>query len=93
MRKKTLADLPKMLSLLRRATKEWKAPIVGTFAHGENALFKVLISTVLSLRTKDKTTADASRRLFALARTPRTMVKLPLRRIEKAIYPVGFYRN
>jgi endonuclease-3 len=53
----------------------------------------VLISCILSLRTRDETTAGASRRLFAIARTPRPMSRLPVRTIEKTIYPVGFYRT
>ena len=52
-----------------------------------------MISTVLSLRTKDQTTAGASARLFRLATTPEAMLKVPRRTIERAIYPVGFYRT
>jgi endonuclease III len=55
--------------------------------------FRILISCLLSLRTKDKTTSEASARLFRLAHTPDALLKLPLKRIEKAIYPVGFYRT
>jgi endonuclease III len=69
-------------------------PVVGTFADKSiHAPFKILISTVLSLRTKDKTTAEASLRLFALAHTPQAMLKLSIKEIEKAIYPVGFYHT
>lgn len=38
-------------------------------------------------------TDEASRRLFRVARTPRTMAALPVSRIERLIYPVSFYRN
>jgi endonuclease-3 len=55
--------------------------------------FRVLISCILSLRTQDATTAQASHRLFALADSPEAMVKLTAKTIEKAIYPVGFYRT
>lgn len=55
--------------------------------------YQVLISCVLSLRTKDSTTAEASKRLFKAADTPAGMIRLPARRIAKLIYPVGFYRN
>src|SRR5262249_26563794 len=48
---------------------------------------------LLSLRTKDETTGPASARLFALADTPAGILALPLRTIERAIYPVGFYRT
>ena len=47
---------------------------------------------MLSLRTKDTTTEGAARRLFALAGSPEAMLKLSPGEIEKAIYPVGFYR-
>ena len=53
----------------------------------------MLISCLLSLRTKDKTTAEASARLFALASTPATMQHLSQSTVESAIYPVGFYRT
>lgn len=52
----------------------------------------VLISTIISLRTKDAVTAKASTELFKLADTPQTMIKLKASQIEKAIYPCGFYR-
>lgn len=55
--------------------------------------FQVLIATMLSAQTKDAVTAAASERLFRVARTPRTMAKLPVGKIEKLIYPVSFYRN
>lgn len=50
------------------------------------------MSTILSLRTQDQTTAKASKRLFELADTPQAMVRLDPQTIEQAIYPVGFYR-
>ncbi len=55
--------------------------------------FRVLVACILSLRTQDTTTGPASERLFALADTPRTMRGLTPGRIERAIYPVGFYRT
>ena len=55
--------------------------------------FQVLIATLLSARTQDATTLAASTRLFRVARTPRSMVRLTTRRIEQLIYPVSFYRH
>ncbi|MFH1978249.1 MAG: endonuclease III [Candidatus Aenigmatarchaeota archaeon] len=55
--------------------------------------FQVLISCILSLRTRDATTSAASERIFKLARTPEAMLKLSIKQIEKAIYPVGFYKT
>ena len=55
--------------------------------------FLVLVSCLLSLRTKDTVSLPASRRLFAEAKTPSQILKLPIGKIEKLIYPVGFYRQ
>ena len=55
--------------------------------------FQILISALLSARTQDATTLAASTRLFAVADTPEKLSKLPLKRIERLIYPVSFYRN
>ncbi len=87
------SEIHPAIRILRKEIRQWQEPIVGVVAKESRDPFFVLIACILSLRTKDKTTADASRRLFALARTPRAMLKLPRRTIEKAIYPVGFYRN
>jgi endonuclease III len=55
--------------------------------------FEVLIATMLSAQTRDSVTAAASERLFRAARTPRTMAKLSVKKIERLIYPVSFYRH
>lgn len=55
--------------------------------------FQILIATLLSARTQDATTHAAATRLFAVARTPQEMARLPLRTLERLIYPVSFYRN
>ncbi len=55
--------------------------------------FQVLIATMLSAQTRDAVTHAASTRLFRVARTPKSMAKLSIDRIEELIYPVSFYRN
>ena len=55
--------------------------------------FEILVACILSLRTRDQTTAEASRRLFALSVDPFSMVRLNLKKLENAIFPVGFYRT
>ena len=78
---------------LRREVPKWETPIVTLMAETYQNPFRVLISCILSLRTQDSTTAQASHRLFALADSPDAMIKLTPKKIEKAIYPVGFYRT
>jgi endonuclease-3 len=68
-------------------------PTVSQIARKKRDPFKILMSTILSLRTKDEVTEEASKRLFAIADTPRDLSKTPVRRIERAIYPVGFYKT
>jgi endonuclease-3 len=79
--------------ILRREAPKWQTPVVTLIAEASDSPFKVLISCILSLRTQDSTTAQASRRLFALAQSPETMVRLTAKKIEQAIFPVGFYRT
>lgn len=55
--------------------------------------FEILISTVLSQRTRDEVTIEASKRLFRIANTPEKILKLSEKQIIKLIYPVGFYRQ
>lgn len=70
-----------------------KLPSVSQIAKEKRDPYKVLISTLISLRTKDEVTMDASRRLFKLAHTPQKMCELPVRAIEKAVFPAGFYKT
>src|SRR5262252_3339546 len=86
-------DIHAAIRILRREVPKWETPIVTLMAETYESPFRVLISCILSLRTQDSTTAQASHRLFALADTPRKMVKLPAKTIEKTIFPVGFYRT
>jgi len=82
----------KILKLIEKQILIFKAPSV-TVVSKNNDPFQVLISCILSLRTKDKTTIEASNRLFKVADSPKNMVKLSKLRLQGIIYPVGFYRN
>ncbi len=81
------------MDVLRREAPGWGAPAVTLIAETTGDPFRVLISTILSLRTQDETTAVASRRLFARAADPASMRKLRAATIARLIYPVGFYRT
>ena len=87
------SDIHAVVSEVKKTIRRWKEPILGVVARETRDPFRVLIACLLSLRTKDQTTAEASQRLFQLADTPETMQTLPIKTIEKAIYPVGFYKN
>ncbi|MCC6543621.1 MAG: endonuclease III [Nitrospirae bacterium] len=86
-------NINNIISILKKEVKKWKAPAVTKVAEKTKDPFKILISCILSLRTKDVTTEAASLRLFSLASTPDDMLIIPPGKIEQAIYPVGFYRT
>jgi len=82
-----------VMNSLESAVKAWETPALTIISQRDGDPFKVLISCILSLRTKDTTTGPAAQRLFSLADTPEKMSHLDVTQIERAIYPVGFYRN
>ncbi|HSE83293.1 MAG TPA: endonuclease III [Thermodesulfobacteriota bacterium] len=86
-------DIHSVIKILKKETENWDVPIVTLTAETSHDPFRILISTILSLRTLDTTTAKVSKRLFELADTPEDMLKLSVGEIEKAIYPVGFYKT
>ncbi len=87
------SDIQRVMKILKEEVKQWKPPIVGEIERHFKDPYRVLISCLLSLRTKDKVTEGASTKLFSLADNPYSMLKLSPAKIMKAIYPVGFYRR
>ena len=81
-----------IIKILKKELEVGTLPIVSHLAEDQRDPFVILISTLLSLRTKDEVTAVATERLFALASTPQDMLRVPLDKIARTIYPVGFYR-
>jgi endonuclease-3 len=86
-------QLREAMSILLREVPTWDVPVVSLIAQESHDPYRVLISTLLSLRTLDQTTGPAAQRLFALADTPEAMLRLDQQTIERTIYPVGFYRT
>ena len=81
-----------VIKVLKKELEVGSMPIVSHLAENQRDPFVILISTLLSLRTKDEVTAVATERLFKLASTPDEMLKISLNKIAETIYPVGFYR-
>jgi len=86
-------EIPDLLGRIRRASRAGRPPSVSQIALESRDPFRVLVGCILSLRTRDETTGPAAERLFALASTPEDLARLEPRAIERAIYPVGFYRT
>ena len=89
------AYFDRIFALFQEALKKKKRnlPSVSLIALKMNTPYTVLISTLISLRTKDDVTLVASERLFSLADNPEKMLSLSDEEIEKAIYPAGFYKR
>ena len=86
------SKIPKIIRILKKHYKEFEIPIVTKISF-ENNPFRVLISCLLSLRTKDEMTARAFNNLFKIAGTPEKISRLNAKRIEKAIKSVNYYKT
>ncbi len=84
----------RIITILRQATKNMVEPasvfIVKQFGRDP---FLILISCLLSLRTRDTVSLPASVKLFEVAKTPEEILKIPIPKLASLIYPVGFYRR
>lgn len=89
------ADKPfsvdRFVEMIEERYRQWKPPIVTFISERGATPFQILVSTLLSLRTKDEVTAKACSRLFAVAQTPGEILELGEDELKKLIYPVGFY--
>jgi len=83
----------RIASVLGSWSQAWPRASVTELRDQGATPYMILISTILSLRTKDNVTDAASERLFKLAQTPQKMIRLRPEQIEKAIHPVGFFRT
>lgn len=84
----------RVMRTIARKVDGMELPAIEKISQSQQAApFQILISTLLSARTKDETTLAASTRLFKKAPTVEAVAALTVKQIEKLIYPVGFYRN
>jgi len=92
MKKKNFDEI---FALLKKELKNYKIPIVSRSKWEEitHTPYSTLISCLLSLRTKDDVTEQASIKLLNKYNTPQKMIKLPVSKIQALIYPVGFYKT
>lgn len=83
-----------IVQLLRVGTRGMVEPATSSIVAkwGKNP-FLILVSCILSLRTKDTVSLPASERLFTKAQTPEQLLNLSLAEIERLIYPCGFFRQ
>jgi endonuclease III len=82
-----------VFTILKKEFGKYRVPVVDLIEMQTNDPFKVLVTTMLSARTKDETTTQASKRLFSRVKKISDLEKIPRHRLEKIIFPVGFYRT
>jgi endonuclease-3 len=87
------SDIHRFISILNQEYTKWEAPVLKMISKKGASVFEILISTVLSLRTKDDVTINACQRLFEKANTPEEFIKMDVESIKALIYPVGFYHT
>lgn len=84
--------IAKALRILERTAASWDVTALDRVADTSRDPYQVLMACLLSLRTKDEVTDPAAERLFTLAHVPAAMARLQPAAVERAIFPVGFYR-
>ena len=93
----TVKDIPAVDRLLKKEFVAHQAPIIELIEAQTHDPFCVLVGTILSARTKDACTTGAVRRLFAEKAgdvfAPSDLERLSQKKIEKLIFPVGFFRD
>ena len=82
-----------VFTILKKEFGKHRVPVVDLIEMQTNDPFKVLVTTILSARTKDETTTQSSKRLFSRIKKLSDLEKIPRSRLEKLIFPVGFYRT
>jgi endonuclease III len=87
------ADIEKVYRILKKEFAKSRMPVVDLIEAQTKDPFRVLVGTMLSARTKDRTTRTAARRLFSRIHTPEDLDRISASKLEKLIYPVGFYRE
>lgn len=85
-------EISSVMKTLKKNRNKFITPALTEIAK-ERDPFKVLISCILSLRTRDETTARVSERLYAVAETPQKIAKMDWKEIAKIIRPVNYYKT
>jgi endonuclease-3 len=89
-------DTPTIVVALERIQKvmpTWETPLVDAMGSAGESPYRILIATLLSLRTRDTVTAVVAPKLFARADTPEAMLELPIEDLREIIHPITYYNN
>jgi endonuclease III len=87
------ANIEVIYNILKKELKDYTIPVVEQINYKTKKPFYVLITTILSARTKDITTAKSANKLFKEVKSLKHLKEISIKKLEKLIYPVGFYKN
>ena len=88
-----MVNIDRVYKVLEKEFQKYDAPVVDLVEAQTNDPFKILVTTILSARTKDTTTSEVVLNMFEYIYTPDDLKNYTLEEIEEMIYPVGFFRN
>jgi len=88
-----IVDIDAIYKILIKEVANYNVPVVDLIQIQTNDPAKVLLATILSARTKDQTTVQACKKLFARIKKIDELEKFSIKEIEQLIYPVGFYHT
>lgn len=88
-----MAAVAAVMKTLKKSSRQFKQPVVTEIAEKDESPYKVLVSCLLSLRTRDTITEKIAPLLFKAADTPSKMSRLPLSKIKKIIRPINYYKT
>jgi endonuclease III len=91
--KRYSTEIQQVYRTLKKEFAKNRVPVVDLIEKQTKDPFKILVTTMLSARTKDQTTSAAAQRLFEIIETPDDLEKIDTTRLEKLIFPVGFYHG
>ncbi len=81
------------LGIIEEMIRPLEAPVKKFEQKIRTTPLRTLVSVLLSSRTKDAVTLDASTRLFAGIQNHHDLAGLSVEEIERRIFPVGFYHQ
>jgi endonuclease-3 len=87
------SDIHKIIKTLRKEIRRFQVPIVTEVSQRRRDPFEVLVTTILSLRTKDEVTRVAARRLLEKVHSPQDLIDIKEQELARLIFPVGFYKT
>lgn len=85
-------NINKVLTKIEKSINDYSPPLAEKIAEKKNP-FQLLVSTILSARTRDEVTHEVCQELFKQVSEPSDLKKISIKDLEKIIKPINFYKN